>query len=170
MGGIFYVFVMLFFVMCTLIVLKDKWWYSTLFSCPGGMIYFIYINRFENIVQRSYFRALLSSIILFGLFHVLNMFLCNKIVYAFTYNLESVLFAVLVVIITMKVSIYNNVLAWLGINLFPLYIYQRIPMVAMRELAGGEWLCSHPYMFVGISLITSLFLAHLYRFWKISFK
>ena len=53
------------------------------------------------------------------------------------YNMLSVTAALLVVLITMKVRIGNLALVWLGRNLFPLYIYQRIPMIALATVCGG---------------------------------
>ena len=36
--------------------------------------------------------------------------------------------------ITMKVKISNTPLIWLGIHLFPIYIYQRIPMIYFQKV------------------------------------
>lgn len=70
--------------------------------------------------------------------------------------------------ITMKLKIGNSILLWLGLNLFPLYIYQRIPMITIQHYAGDEWLCLHPYLYVASCFVITLILAHLSRFVKIT--
>lgn len=167
-GGILCLSTILIIAIIILFVVKKPHWYNTLLSYPAGMFFSLYHDRFEAIAKHNYFKFLWNSIGLLVLLHILNLILHRNVIYAYTYNIESILFALLVVLITMKVSIGNIVLRWLGINLFPLYIYQRMPMVAMREIAGGEWLCAHPYQFVIISLIVSVILGYLYRYWKIS--
>lgn len=43
-------------------------------------------------------------------------------------------FALILVLVTMKVKLNNRALRWLGINCFGIYILQRIPMALFSEL------------------------------------
>ena len=146
---------------------KKPHWYSTMLSYPAGMFYFIYKEQIESIIKKHYVLLLLALGSLFLVFHVAN-YLLSGIVYAYTYNMESIVFALLVVMMTMKVKIGNKALLWLGVNLFPLYIYQRMPMMVMRELVGSEWLAANPYFFVVICLGGMLLISGLYKYMKIS--
>ncbi|MDO4344840.1 MAG: hypothetical protein Q4C50_08570 [Eubacteriales bacterium] len=50
----------------------------------------------------------------------------------------------MIVLITMKISIHNPILNWLGEHTFEIYILQRIPMMILQRLH----LDSHPYIFL----------------------
>ena len=78
---------------------------------------------------KKYYWSVLFAIVFF--FCVLFPFRSDCI--SLKYNILSVLFAFIVVQITMKIKISNSILCWLGINLFPLYIYQRIPMILLSK-------------------------------------
>ena len=49
------------------------------------------------------------------------------------YYIYTVAFTTLIVLITRKISIKNFILEWVGKNLFPLYIFQRIPMMLLID-------------------------------------
>ena len=67
----------------------------------------------------------------------------------------------------MMVKTGNAVLKWLGVNLFPIYIYQRIPMIAITKLAGDGFVCNHPYVFiVSCFAVTSLIVVG-YKYWQV---
>lgn len=72
------------------------------------------------------------------------------------YNLESVLFCLIVVMASMKISFHSRVLKWFGKYLFWVYILQRIPM---SLLSYYGIFVSHPYLFLiavlGITVLLS---------------
>jgi len=150
-----------------LFMVKSFWWYNTLLSYPAGMFFFIYKERIENVIRNKYTTILLGLFFLLSIIHIVNIKM-SSIIYAYSYNFESIIFALLIVTLTMKVKIGNKILLWLGINLFPLYIYQRIPMILMRESMGNEWLADNPYLFCIISLLGMILITYLYKYWKIS--
>ena len=61
----------------------------------------------------------------------------------------------------------NKVLVWMGKNLFPLYIYQRIPMIIFSSLAGGTFVANFPIAFVVSSFAITVLIAYLYKYWAI---
>ena len=150
-----------------LFMVKAPWWYNTLLSYPAGIFYYLYKEQIESIIRNKYTIALSGLFILFLIIHIVNIKM-PSIIYAYSYNLESIIFALLIVTITMKVKIGNKVLLWLGINLFPLYIYQRLPMILMRETIGVEWLATNPYLYCVISLMGMLLITYLYKLWRIT--
>lgn len=74
----------------------------------------------------------------------------------FVYIALSLLFTLVVVLVTMKVKIGNPILAFLGKHLFRIYILQRIPFMVLKD-AG-----LNTYLFFALSLITTMMIAVLY--------
>lgn len=108
------------------------WWYDTLMCYPAGVMYSIYKDRIERVVKQHYW--LIFTVMLTAFLMLYNI---HRDVAEIRYNILSVCAALLLVLFTMKVRIDNVVLVWLGKNLFPLYIYQRIPMIALATVCGG---------------------------------
>lgn len=79
-------------------------------------------------------------------------------------NLNAVSFALLVVLITMRIRIENRPLKWFGKNLFPLYIYQRIPMIALLAVADGRFVAEHEYVYAILSFAITILIAYGYKY------
>ena len=77
------------------------------------------------------------------------------------------MFAVLVVAITMRVKVENPALVWLGVNLFPIYIYQRVPMMVTAELFPS-FVASQAVLFCVICFAVTVAIACAYKYIKIS--
>lgn len=69
--------------------------------------------------------------------------------------------------ITMKFKINNRFLVWLGQNLFPLYIYQRIPMIILSSIAGGVYAANYPILYVISCFAITSIISYYYRYWTI---
>ena len=63
----------------------------------------------------------------------------------------------------MKVRIGNKWLLWCGTSLFPLYIYQRLPMNAIRGWVGDSWVSINPNLYIGICFFLTVIIALLYN-------
>lgn len=118
----------MFFVIAAILLLsgKPEWWYNTILAYPAGIFFSKNKEKIIGLWKLRYW-SILSALTLF--FCVLYPFRLDCI--SLKYNLLSILFAFIVIQLTMKIKISNNILCWLGINLFPLYIYQRIPMIIL---------------------------------------
>ena len=75
----------------------------------------------------------------------------------------------LLVILSMKITISNPILCWVGKNLFPMYIYQRLPMIILQN-QYESFIGNHPVLFVAISLIVTIGITHFYKYWSISLR
>lgn len=104
--------------------LKQSWWYDTMLCFGFGITFSILRSRIETATKRHYWSIL---VILFLLLFCLNAipFYARGLIY----NTYCIVFCMSIVMLTMKFSINNPILVWCGKNLFPLYIYQRIPMI-----------------------------------------
>lgn len=107
---------------------KEVYWYNTAFAYVFGMIY----ARCEEQIRKVLNKNLVW----------LSVFVINLVVYHYSrtysdilllYEIMSVSFALFVVMLTMKIKISNEYLVFLGKNLFPMYILQRIPMQLLKD-------------------------------------
>lgn len=133
------------------------------------MYYSIYKQKIENIAQKHYSILVTCIGVAFVLLFVYNYYPTPQL-FGLSYNLLSISFAILLVLITMKVQIYNNALVWLGANLFPLYIYQRLPMIGIKELSGNDWVCHNAYLYIALCLTITFVISYFYKFWKLTLK
>lgn len=134
---------------------KEIWWWDTILSFPIGIIYSIYKGRIENYLRtpKNYLLALTSGTLLFLIFYYLG----TEVKTIFS-TITSVLFAILVIMLTMKIKIGNKILYWLGVNAFSIYILQRIPMIIANEYGIND----NPVIFFSIVAPCVLVLAYFF--------
>ena len=157
--------VILFLCLLTMLILsfvKGTWWYDTILAYPAGYIYANYRQQVEPILKRYFIVILfiLGCIFLFTHGH-------GPYLRGLRPNVMAVSFALIVVMVTMKVQIGNSWLQWFGTNLFPLYIYQRIPMIALQVTLGDEFLSQYPILYLIICLLITCLIAKYYKYWSI---
>lgn len=138
---------------------KGNWWGSTALAYTAGIIFGIYKHRFQALIANQYRATFIITAVLFTIFYLIKWR-----TFSITHNLCSVCFAFLIVMITMKWRISNPVLRWCGVRLFPLYIYQRLPMILFATLWNGYLPIEHPYIFIILSLIIALVLTYLHKY------
>ena len=149
------------FVVAMILLLsgKPEWWYNTILSYPAGILFSKNKEKIIDLWKKYYWRILFTFILFFC---VLYPFRSDCI--SLKYNILSIIFAFIAVQLTMKIKVSNGILCWLGVNLFPLYIYQRIPMILLSK---KTFTVENPLLFMMVSLIVTVFIAWLYRYWKV---
>lgn len=110
---------------------KDAFWYNTLMLFPAGAVYSLVKHNAERLVMRSDFTYFFSMLVvlagyLYGSSHRTGYGIQ-------TYIGWSIMFMLLLLLITMKVSVYNGFLEFLGRHVFSIYILQRIPMTILSQ-------------------------------------
>lgn len=146
--------------------LKTERWYNTLLCYPLGFLYSAYKAPVEAFLKKHYWPVLIALMVsmlgIFGIFmmHVLPN-LCQL-----PYNVFCMIFAMIVVMVTMKASIGNPFLSWTGTHLFPIFIYMRLPMIFMQHQTPAL-VGTFPALFILISLAVTLLIARVYRFFEI---
>lgn len=162
--------VALLFALCAgcLLVLsffKDNYWFNTILCYPLGFMYSTYKDSIERHLKKSYWlyasAAVLLFVLAFKLFHD-----CSADRFQIGYNVVSMLFAVMVVVLSLKLRINNPPLRWAGTHLFPIYIYMRLPML-FWEIKTPALVGTYPVLFILISLAVTLLIAWAYRYWEI---
>ena len=141
---------------------KGSHWYNTVLSFVAGMSLSAYKEKLFPLFRHHYFKLTALTAILFTL-----LFFVHKEAYCIKFNIQSIFFAFLIVFLTMKLKIQNTPLNWLGAHLFPLYIYQRIPMIALYELCGQDFVRDYAYLYISICFAITILIAYLYKFWQV---
>ena len=141
---------------------KENWWYDTCLAYSAGCIYCYYKNRLEDVINRNYLRSFLMGGILFLVSYL--VMLKTPVATPLFMNVCSIFFALFLVILSMRFKLKNRVLEWSGKNLFPLYIYQRIPMILFSTICGGCLVSDYRYVYVFVCAVVSIAIVHLYKY------
>lgn len=124
-------FIVIFFLITIYAIImsiyKQSWWYNTIFCYPAGMFYSYYKKKLNELFRKRYYICIIFLIVLFVLFY-LNA--SNPLMH----NGASIVFSFLCVLGSMKVCFANKTAIWLGVRIFPLYIYQRLSMIVIQAL------------------------------------
>lgn len=141
---------------------KELWWYDTILAYPAGYIFAMYRQHIEKYIKQYYYPCLVVFAAIFFITHGY----CPSTL-GLAPNVMAIVFALIIVMITMKIHIGNRWLQWFGANLFPLYIYQRIPMIALLALLGNEFVSTYPIAYLVVCLITTCIIAKKFKYWNV---
>lgn len=133
---------------------RPSYWYNTMILFVLGFYYSCFKNTVEKLVMKNditYFLALLLTVCVYIAAYGIRASGGIE-----GYTLWAVAFTLLVVLLTMKISVNNQLLVWLGQHVFSVYILQRIPMSILQSIGLSE---SNKYAFLIISIAATLFLA-----------
>lgn len=143
---------------CVLFVLilrpfKDEYWFNTAIAYPLGMLYFLYEDKIRKLVQKNNILYVLACITMLVLLYGANQ---RKQIFV-VYELSVIWVMALILLFTMKCSINNKILLWMGKHTFEIYILQRIPMMMLQNHI------SNTYVYFGLSFVITLAIAVLFR-------
>ena len=154
-GVLSYIFVMSF--------LMPLYWYSTVSAFALGCIWRLAKERIDKSASRMYWPCLCTAAIAFYIVYCR----IGAEWHGIRANVATLLFVVVFVLLTMKFRFRNAALLWLGAHLFPIYMYQRFPMILLECISAG-WLAKECVpMFVMASIGLVLIIAWAYRWWQI---
>lgn len=74
------------------------------------------------------------------------------------WNIRIISMIAIIVLLMMNLKIGNSFLIWMGVNLFPLYIYQRIPMIII-----STYFTCNPFILFTASFALTCALVPLYK-------
>lgn len=144
---------------------KQSWWYDTFFCFTAGILFSLFKQKIEQLMDKHYWALLIICVLLFAITKYLPY---N--VYGLRANMNAIFFALTVVLMTRKITLKSNILCWMGTMLFPLYIYQRIPMTAFYHIDNGGFVLSHTVLYIIVCAIITVAIGYLYKFISVSFK
>lgn len=152
--------VLAFALMVGLRILKGKeyWWYDTLMCYPLGMWYYIAKPTIDKYLLKDFskwFSAAAITVTVFGyLAYLLPIYHKMRKIFI----PEALVFALVIALVSMRVSVDNKVLRWFGKRVFSVYILQRIPMMIFSKFN----LNSKPVLFTLVCLVSTVIIAELF--------
>ena len=147
-----FLFILIFVGMLVLHDIKPRHWYNTMLVFSSGVFFAIYKGKIESVIESHYPLVFITLLCLFLILHFGRFSPMRGL----TYNLKSIVFSLLVVTTTMKVHFGNRWLSWCGTHLFPMYLYQRLPMTLLLSALGQKWISGHPNVFLGASFLLTI--------------
>lgn len=141
-----------------IIIFKDQWWMNTALCFPLGMIYSYNKEKIEKYMQgnKRYLLVLFALILPWVILNIIYIIEDNFIIY----SIISCLFTLIIVFVTMKFSITNKVLMWLGKMCFWMYILQRIPMIILENTA----IVNYSYLYFVLCFVITCLLSIIYMY------
>ncbi len=120
---------------------RPPYCYNTMLLAPLGMIFSLWRNRIERVVEKSDIcysgiLTIIGGVYIVSFFHRWDYGLGG-------YTVWAIAFTLILVLVTMKVYIHNNLLEFFGKHVFSIYILQRIPMMLLDHFGCIE---SHKYI------------------------
>ena len=138
---------------------RPSWWCDTLMAFGAGAVYGPNRNCIEDYAKKNYWICLAFAVVLFVSVGYIP-FIGQK--YWISHNMKSIAFAAIVVMASMKISVDSVLLKWSGEHLFPLYIYQRIPMIVFSTVFPAAFEDARCWIYFCISACIAIALAALY--------
>lgn len=133
--------------------------YNTILLFPFGMLYSFGKEKIEKIYMKNDLWYMGSCVITFIVYYYCYCHSKENIVY---YSGWGITFMILVLLFTMKISLKNHMLVWLGKNVFGIYILQRIPMLILKNLNDGIYV-ERKYVFIISCFIATLFITMIFN-------
>ena len=131
-----------------------SWWVDTILCFNAGMFFSYFKESILCLLKNNYhyFLTLMLMVIIFALSII------NNYNY-FTYEIISLSFVLIIVLISLKVKIGNKVLLWLGKNTFNIYILQRLSYILYQYLGLVNY---NIYLYFGVSVLTTIVLTYFF--------
>lgn len=144
-----------------LFVLKKKeyWWYDTLLCYPLGMWFALAKPHIDKALLPSFGKWFACTAAVAGGFAFLNYIFP---LYGKSRNIfipMALVFAILIVFVSMRISINNGILRWFGKRVFGIYILQRIPMIILSHFGMND----RPFLFAAACFAITVVLAEVFE-------
>ncbi len=144
-----YIVVMSFF--------KEYWWYDTVLCYAAGLWYSLFKEKLEKLLTRYnivWLVITVASAVGWWFSHMYRVIVPMRI-------LEAILFTLMVIALSLKVSIRSKPLIWLGKHTFEIYILMRMPM---KLLAMWGLKDINVYLYLAASFVATLVICVLFSY------
>lgn len=135
----------------------QNWWYDTIMCFPLGMWYALAKPYIDKALLNSPAKWAVTTAVTLAAFLTLHHFADGG--YRIIFIFESLVFALLMSLISMRVSINNNILQWFGKRVFGIYILQRIPMLILYHYGAQE----NTFLFAAVSFAATIVMAEIFE-------
>lgn len=134
--------------------------YNTILLFPSGMLYSMERDKIEKICMKNDICYMASGIIVFVIYYYAY---CHARESIFWYSVWGCAFMAMILLFNMKISLKNNMLIWFGKNVFGIYIWQRVPMIILKNLRGGIY-TERTYVFIFSCFIATIFITMIFNY------
>lgn len=137
-------------------VRRPAYFYNTLVCYCLGMIYAAFKEKIDKAVMKNdvVWLSLLSAVGISFAFSSLS-----RHVKTFPHCLWAILFALLVVLLTMKLQFKNELLEYFGKHVFSIYILQRIPMMIFEKVPK---IYANAYVYIAVCFVCTLLISEVF--------
>ena len=138
---------------------NEYWWWDTIMCYPLGMWYALAKPYVDKVLLPDFNKWLSCTAI------TAVVFFSMREIYIATHASRKVFvpmalaFAILIVLVSMRISINNRVLQWFGKRVFGIYILQRIPMIVLSHFGANQ----NPVLFTAATLALTIVLAEIFE-------
>ncbi len=164
-AALLYVTVLTMIFILTLREYREPYWYNTVMTLPIGMWYSFFREKIERVLfkyQIVYWVTLVGLILSFAVFYRTYLHMAASVPFKQpVYIVMACIFALMMAVLSMKLSFNNRALRWLGLNVFSIYITQRIPMILFSTFGLNR------YIYVFVPLCTAVVLVCGWGFTKL---
>lgn len=163
-----WVTIALIFVYAVLMpMLKEKsCWYNTIFTFIAGMLCSINKERLYGFLNKHWTRVIAILPVTYLFAYILIILTRHyEIICGIGHQIMAVVFTLIFATFAVKFDFRSSILFWCGSRLFPIYIYQRIPMISLSNCCADR-----PLLFVGLAAALTFLIAFTYRLWMVSCK
>lgn len=145
-----------FFYMLVLFKLKGSYWYDSIVGYLIGMIFSNYKTSIERFLNNNFIEILGFLICGIGVVICAYFELFSKnVVFALAYNS---CFCILFVLISRRVKLNSKILKYMGENLFPIYMYMRVPMIILKSTMN-----LNAYIYIILSALITYLIVIIYN-------
>lgn len=115
---------------------KDTWWSDTYLCYMAGMWYSFFKDKIDGWLRKVGICGWgITAALIIGSYIYISFYRHTRLL---VYNVAAILFCLVLVFLSMKISFKSRILSWCGKNLFWLYILQRIPMILFQYYGISE--------------------------------
>lgn len=148
------VFVLLYIIMARKYL--DFWWYDSIMCYIYGMLYYLFQEKIENLVQiNNILYVILLFMSIFCYFGNICIYRVLPYNYIFYFTLNSLFLLSFIILFSMKFRIKNKILDFFGKNIFGIYILQRLSFIILSYFGLNR---VNKYIFVFVALLFTILL------------
>lgn len=138
---------------------NEYWWWDTVMCYPLGMWYALAKPYIDKELLPNFNKWLSCTVITAIVFFTMKEIFAAMHASRKIFVPMALVFAILMVLVSMRVSINNKVLQWFGKRVFGIYILQRIPMIILSHFGANQ----NPVLFTAATLALTIVLAEIFE-------
>ena len=135
------------------------WWYDTVMCYPLGMWYAIAKPHIDKALLPSFAKWFACTAVSVAAFIALRELRFSMNGSRTVFIFEALMFALVIALASMRISIDNPILCWFGKRVFGIYILQRIPMIVLSYFG----LNGKPFLFSAACFAITIVLAEFFE-------